>query len=125
MGLGRCGERLLEEYLGEFAKGALSVGESVGPRFSGRSDEVPKLRSERGCQSAPPDPRNLEAQVANKVLSEAAPALAAAPPRGFLVQRNLRETAQSVDRAAISHDRVRRKQGARRLVHKGHEFVRK
>jgi hypothetical protein len=58
MGLGRCGERLLEEYMSEFAKGALSVGESVDPRFSGPSGEVRvKLRFETGCQTAPPDPR--------------------------------------------------------------------
>jgi len=58
MGLGRCGERLLEEYVSEFAKGALSVGESVGPRFSGPSGEVRvKLCFETGCQTAPSDPR--------------------------------------------------------------------
>ena len=58
MGLGRCGERLLEEYMSEFVKGALSVGESVDPRFSGPSGEVcVKLRFETGCQTAPSDPR--------------------------------------------------------------------
>ena len=42
---------------------------------------------------------------------------------GSLIQRRLREAAQRVNRAAVSHHRARRQQRAGRLVHERHELV--